>query len=220
MLPLVAGNASTWKLKRLPDGSWKSFHLEAAKEKFILSEFYVNSVIKTADKSVSAELTILANVTDNQARYRCEAHNSATEIPLFQTKTLSVHFAPETVKITIDPPELKPGIEATLICDSSSSNPPAIISWWRDGIAVQGKSSLFPSPSARKLGYNRIRHPRRDQPVAAATSYSRIPARSSSPVAILGIRELVRVSKAPEQQLQNTRRRGGGGGGCDDVNVD
>ncbi|XP_062562888.1 nephrin isoform X7 [Armigeres subalbatus] len=98
----------------------------------------VNSAVKTADKSVSAELTILANVTDNQARYRCEAHNSATEIPLFQTKTLSVHFAPETVKITIDPPELKPGIEATLICDSSSSNPPAIISWWRDGIAVQG----------------------------------------------------------------------------------
>ncbi|XP_055619098.1 nephrin isoform X2 [Toxorhynchites rutilus septentrionalis] len=98
----------------------------------------INSAIKTVDKSVSAELTILANVTDNQARYRCEAQNSATEIPLFETKTLSVHFAPETVKITIDPPELKPGVEATLICDSSSSNPPAKISWWRDGIAVQG----------------------------------------------------------------------------------
>ncbi|XP_038107931.1 nephrin isoform X1 [Culex quinquefasciatus] len=98
----------------------------------------INSVLKTVDKSVSAELTILANVTDNMARYRCEAHNSATEIPLFETKTLSVHFAPETVKITIDPPELKPGLEATLICDSSSSNPPAVISWWRDGIAVQG----------------------------------------------------------------------------------
>ncbi|XP_055601231.1 nephrin isoform X2 [Uranotaenia lowii] len=98
----------------------------------------INSVIKTVDKSVSAELTILANVTDNQARYRCEAQNSATEIPLFETKTLSVHFAPETVKISIDPPELKPGLEATLICDSSSSNPPAKISWWRDGIAVQG----------------------------------------------------------------------------------
>lgn len=51
--------------------------------------------------------------------------------------------APETVKITIDPPELKPGIEATLICDSSSSNPPAKISWWRDGIAVTGKSHRF-----------------------------------------------------------------------------
>lgn len=51
----------------------------------------INSVLKTGDKSVSAELTILANVTDNQAIYKCEAHNSATEIPLFETKTLSVH---------------------------------------------------------------------------------------------------------------------------------
>lgn len=51
----------------------------------------INSALKTTDKSVTAELTILANVTDNQARYRCEAHNSATEIPLFETKTLSVH---------------------------------------------------------------------------------------------------------------------------------
>lgn len=51
----------------------------------------INSLLKTSDKSVSAELTILANVTDNQAQYRCEAHNSATEIPLFESKTLSVH---------------------------------------------------------------------------------------------------------------------------------
>lgn len=43
------------------------------------------------DKTVSAELTVLANVTDNQARYRCDAQNSATEIPMFETKTLSVH---------------------------------------------------------------------------------------------------------------------------------
>lgn len=57
----------------------------------------INSVLKTADKSVTAELTILANVTDNQARYRCEAHNSATEIPLFETKTLSVHCKYRTI---------------------------------------------------------------------------------------------------------------------------
>uniref|UniRef100_A0A1A9VXK2 Nephrin n=1 Tax=Glossina austeni TaxID=7395 RepID=A0A1A9VXK2_GLOAU len=98
----------------------------------------INSVIRTADKSVSAEITILANVTDNQAQYRCEAANSATEIPLFESTTLSVHFAPETVKIRIEPEELKPGIEATIICDSSSSNPPAKLSWWKDGIPIQG----------------------------------------------------------------------------------
>lgn len=79
---------------------------------------------------------MLANVTDNQARYRCEAHNAATEIPLFETITLSVHFAPDIVKITVEPDELKPNTEAMLRCDSSSSNPPAELTWWRDGIPV------------------------------------------------------------------------------------
>lgn len=50
----------------------------------------INSVVKTTEKSVSAEITILTNVTDNEARYRCEAANSATEIPLFETVTMSV----------------------------------------------------------------------------------------------------------------------------------
>lgn len=42
------------------------------------------------------------------------------------------------MKIRVEPVELKPGIEATLICDSSSSNPPAKLSWWKDGIPVDG----------------------------------------------------------------------------------
>lgn len=45
---------------------------------------------------------------------------------------------PEHVKIRQDPPELKPYDEATLICDSSSSNPPAKLSWWVEGIPVKG----------------------------------------------------------------------------------
>ncbi|XP_049307143.1 nephrin isoform X1 [Bactrocera dorsalis] len=98
----------------------------------------VNSVIRTADKSVSAEITILANVTDNQAQYRCEASNSATEIPLFESTILSVHFAPEIVKIRVEPEVLKPGMEVAIICDSSSSNPPAKLTWWKDGIPIDG----------------------------------------------------------------------------------
>lgn len=46
--------------------------------------------------------------------------------------------APETVKIRLEPEELKPDTEATLICDSSSSNPPAQLSWWREGIPISG----------------------------------------------------------------------------------
>ncbi|XP_072934025.1 nephrin [Epargyreus clarus] len=98
----------------------------------------IHSTTKTTDKSVSTEISILTNVTDNQAQYRCEATNSATEIPLFETVTLNVHFAPEAVKVRAEPEELKPGIEATLFCDAASSNPPATLSWWRDGIPVQG----------------------------------------------------------------------------------
>lgn len=44
----------------------------------------------------------------------------------------------ENVKIRIEPEELVPGVEAVLTCDSSSSNPPAKISWWLDGIPVEG----------------------------------------------------------------------------------
>ncbi|VEN63224.1 unnamed protein product [Callosobruchus maculatus] len=99
----------------------------------------IHSTVKTTDRSVSAEITILTNVTDNEARYRCEAANSATEIPLFETITMSVYFPPDHTQIRQEPAELKPGEEATLICDSSSSNPPAKLSWWREGIPVQGK---------------------------------------------------------------------------------
>uniref|UniRef100_A0A2H1WN64 Hemolin n=1 Tax=Spodoptera frugiperda TaxID=7108 RepID=A0A2H1WN64_SPOFR len=98
----------------------------------------IHSVTKTVERSVSAEISILTNVTDNQAQYRCEATNSATEIPLFETVTLNVYFAPEAVKVRVSPEELKVGIEATLSCDAASSNPPATLSWWRDGIPVQG----------------------------------------------------------------------------------
>jgi hypothetical protein len=49
-----------------------------------------------------------------------------------------VSVPPDHVKIRKDPLELKPNEQATLTCDSSSSNPPAKLSWWREGIPVQG----------------------------------------------------------------------------------
>ncbi|XP_030387432.1 nephrin [Scaptodrosophila lebanonensis] len=98
----------------------------------------INSANKVTDSKISSELSILINASDNNAIYKCEVQNSAIDIPLFATKTLSVHFPPETVKISVVPKNLVPGIRAKLICDSSSSNPPAKISWWKDGIPVEG----------------------------------------------------------------------------------
>lgn len=52
----------------------------------------INSPTKTINtNSVQSELNIIANITDNQAIYRCEAQNSATDVPLRDSKTLSVH---------------------------------------------------------------------------------------------------------------------------------
>lgn len=67
----------------------------------------------------------------------------AAYFPQFSTNFLIgfdkiIVVAPETVKIRVEPVELVPGAEATLICDSSSSNPPAKLSWWKDGIPVEG----------------------------------------------------------------------------------
>ncbi|KAM3955389.1 LOW QUALITY PROTEIN: sticks and stones [Aphomia sociella] len=98
----------------------------------------IHAVSKMNQKSVSSEISILTNVTDNQAQYRCEATNSATDFPLFEIVTLNVHFAPEVVKVRAEPDTLTPGNQATLFCDAASSNPPATLSWWRDGIPIKG----------------------------------------------------------------------------------
>ena len=45
---------------------------------------------------------------------------------------------PDTLKIRVEPKILTVGTEATLFCDSSSSNPAAKLTWWKDGIPVEG----------------------------------------------------------------------------------
>ncbi|XP_068144561.1 nephrin isoform X1 [Drosophila tropicalis] len=98
----------------------------------------LNAASKVLDNKIISELSLLINASDNNAIYKCEVQNAAIDIPLFATKTLGVHFPPETVKISVVPRNLVPGLRAKLICDSSSSNPPAKISWWKDGIPVEG----------------------------------------------------------------------------------
>ncbi|XP_070491537.1 nephrin isoform X2 [Chironomus tepperi] len=103
----------------------------------------INSQTKTINSNaVQSELNIIANITDNQAIYRCEAQNSATDVPLFDKKTLNVHFLPETLKIRVEPAALTSGTEATLYCDSSSSNPPVRLNWYKDGIPLMSDGTV------------------------------------------------------------------------------
>ena len=51
-------------------------------------------------------------------------------------RIILITVAPETVRIRKEPDELRDGTIATLTCDASSSNPPSVLSWWREGIPV------------------------------------------------------------------------------------
>lgn len=51
----------------------------------------LNTMSKVQDSKITSELTILVNASDNNAIYKCEIQSSAIEIPLFATKTLSIH---------------------------------------------------------------------------------------------------------------------------------
>lgn len=53
--------------------------------------FQIPGTNRTRDHAVSSKLTMLVNASDNNARVRCEATNSATEIPLFKVLTLKVN---------------------------------------------------------------------------------------------------------------------------------
>ncbi|XP_018304858.1 nephrin [Mycetomoellerius zeteki] len=98
----------------------------------------VLGTVRQRNHAVSSELAILVNASDNNAHVRCEATNSATEIPLLKVLVLKVHFPPERVKINREPQDFHAGQEGHLICESSSSNPAAEMSWWKNGIPVPG----------------------------------------------------------------------------------
>ncbi|KAL0104755.1 hypothetical protein PUN28_016406 [Cardiocondyla obscurior] len=105
----------------------------------------VLGTVRQRNHAVTSELAILVNASDNNAHVRCEATNSATEIPLLKVLVLKVHFPPERVKINREPQDFHAGQEGRLICESSSSNPAAEMSWWKNGIPVPGtKNSSKP----------------------------------------------------------------------------
>ncbi|GIY89359.1 nephrin [Caerostris extrusa] len=62
---------------------------------------------------VSKELAIIANANDNGANYHCKS------IP------------PTSLQLKVKPKKPKTGSEVKLICESSSSNPAANITWWK-----------------------------------------------------------------------------------------
>lgn len=53
--------------------------------------FQIHSVTKTDNSYVHSELHLLVNATDNEAVYKCEASNSAVDIPLIAVVKMNVY---------------------------------------------------------------------------------------------------------------------------------
>lgn len=76
-------------------------------------------------------------------------------MPYLNKKCLLIPVPPESVDIQVKPKRLKDGDEATLVCQSGSSNPPAIISWWKDGLLIPSISNgTLPGEHAGKKSIN------------------------------------------------------------------
>ncbi|KAI8775331.1 nephrin [Biomphalaria glabrata] len=103
-----------------------------------------NQILRDADykalgKIASSEIAIIASADDNKAVYKCRATSRATDNrPMDVSITLSVHFPPTQVVITKNPSQPKAGLPLDLVCMSSSSNPPAEITWRRNGRRMAG----------------------------------------------------------------------------------
>ncbi|OXU27526.1 hypothetical protein TSAR_002284, partial [Trichomalopsis sarcophagae] len=105
------------------------------------NDIQVTSTTRPRDHAVTSEMALLVNATDNKANIRCEANNSATQVPLIQSVNLNVYFLPETVRISTEPAEFRAGKTGKLICESKSSNPAAEMSWWKAGSPVTGTTN-------------------------------------------------------------------------------
>ncbi|XP_050438831.1 nephrin [Adelges cooleyi] len=88
----------------------------------------IHSEYRTTEKVSESTYSFIADVSDNNAKYRCEAKNSISPDPLYADVMFSVSFAPSQVKIK-GPVEAKQGDAVSLSCETGRSNPPSVIKW-------------------------------------------------------------------------------------------
>ncbi|OWF40059.1 Nephrin [Mizuhopecten yessoensis] len=91
------------------------------------------------DRSIN-ELSFTVGASDNDAVYRCEATNAATEYPLTAQVQIVVYFPPE--KVTISGNRLATaGEEVELTCETANSNPASVVTWLVRGRQIAGTQS-------------------------------------------------------------------------------
>ena len=110
--------------------------------KWFIGDRELKSEYMTRDNYASAELPFVPRAADNGARLTCQASNVATQQPLVASRNLTVDFAPELVQVTVRPTNPRAGYNATLVCETSSSNPAATVTWWHNGERLEEATEM------------------------------------------------------------------------------
>ncbi|XP_034279551.1 nephrin [Pantherophis guttatus] len=87
---------------------------------------------------ISKELVLTTTPSDNMANYRCNATGSPSTLALTAYTSLLVQFPPLHATITATDKKVRRGQSVTLTCKSGSSNPPAHLTWLKDGKRLDG----------------------------------------------------------------------------------
>ncbi|XP_033641299.1 nephrin-like [Asterias rubens] len=106
----------------------------------------------TSGQLATNELPLILEQTDNKANYSCRASNEATPEPLVAQVSLDVLFPPERVFVTAEPAECRDGDRVVVKCKTASSNPASELSWWKDGVPVDGGAAV--TESSDNSGYS------------------------------------------------------------------
>ncbi|XP_069171772.1 uncharacterized protein [Procambarus clarkii] len=78
----------------------------------------------------TARAQVQVTKVDNGADVLCLVSNPATPTPMAAHTTLNVHFPVSEVRVWVRPTTVDAGHTAILICETSSSSPPASVTWY------------------------------------------------------------------------------------------
>ncbi|KAM9039366.1 nephrin [Sarcophilus harrisii] len=100
------------------------------------------SAVEKSGSTLSRELVLRLDPSDNQAVYTCKTTSNckAPGDPATASARFHVQFPPINVTISANASILRPGDSVNLTCVSLSSNPPVNLSWEKEGERLQGVS--------------------------------------------------------------------------------
>ncbi|XP_071044210.1 nephrin-like [Parasteatoda tepidariorum] len=139
-IPILSGYEDSVELR---EGDRQSFTCSGpagnppAELKWFRGETEVSSVSSVVQGRITSIISFEIEASDNEISVRCEVNNSATVEPLAAEVKLTVLFPPQNVTISVDPLQPREGETVKLECWSGSSNPPAYIQWWKDGVILK-----------------------------------------------------------------------------------